>query len=107
MALSVVVTGVGAERKEVEALAISKDVKKSSNLNVDYHTKDEIISFIMSHPVSEGYKTEYKKEPSTSSPYEAGRLSDKTKSKLGKRTPFILIGSIATAFVLPFSFLSI
>lgn len=78
MALSVVVTGVGAERKEVEALAVSKDVKKSSDLNVDYHTKDEIISFIMSHPVSEGYKTEYKKEPSTSSPYEAGRLSDKT-----------------------------
>lgn len=31
-----------------------------------------------------------------------GRLSDKTKSKLGKRTPYILVGSIITALSLPF-----
>ena len=30
-----------------------------------------------------------------------GRLSDKTKSKIGKRMPFIIIGSVVTAVVLP------
>ena len=31
-----------------------------------------------------------------------GRWSDKTKSRFGKRTPYIIIGSIVTACVLPF-----
>ena len=31
-----------------------------------------------------------------------GSLSDKTKSKLGKRTPYILVGSVITAIALPF-----
>ena len=31
-----------------------------------------------------------------------GRLSDKTKTRMGKRTPFILVGSIITAIALPF-----
>ena len=31
-----------------------------------------------------------------------GTLSDKTKSKLGKRMPYILIGSVVTAIALPF-----
>ena len=31
-----------------------------------------------------------------------GHLSDKTKSKLGKRMPYIIIGSIVTAIALPF-----
>ena len=31
-----------------------------------------------------------------------GNLSDKTKTKLGKRTPYILVGSIVTAIALPF-----
>lgn len=31
-----------------------------------------------------------------------GRFSDKTKSKLGKRMPYIIIGSIVTAIALPF-----
>lgn len=31
-----------------------------------------------------------------------GHLSDKTKSKLGKRMPYIIIGSVVTAIVLPF-----
>lgn len=30
-----------------------------------------------------------------------GNWSDKTKSKLGKRMPFIIVGSVVTAFVLP------
>ena len=31
-----------------------------------------------------------------------GNLSDKTKTKLGKRMPFIIVGSVVTAMVLPF-----
>ena len=31
-----------------------------------------------------------------------GRWSDKTKTKLGKRMPYIIIGSVVTAIVLPF-----
>lgn len=31
-----------------------------------------------------------------------GHLSDKTKTKLGKRMPYIIIGSVVTAIVLPF-----
>ena len=31
-----------------------------------------------------------------------GRLSDKTHTKIGKRMPFIIIGSVVTAIVLPF-----
>lgn len=31
-----------------------------------------------------------------------GHLSDKTKSRLGKRIPFIIVGSVATAIALPF-----
>ena len=31
-----------------------------------------------------------------------GNLSDKTKTKIGKRMPYILVGSIVTAIVMPF-----
>ena len=31
-----------------------------------------------------------------------GRWSDKTKSRFGKRTPYIIVGSVVTAIVLPF-----
>lgn len=31
-----------------------------------------------------------------------GKLSDKTRSKLGKRTPFILVGTIASLLIFPF-----
>ena len=50
----------------------------SSDLKVDYHTKEDIAKYIKNHPVDNAYKNTFDVVPSTSSPYSLGKVSDST-----------------------------
>ncbi len=50
----------------------------SSDLNIDYHTVEQIKAFIKNHPADLNQSTVYDKTPSSVSPYELGEVSDET-----------------------------
>ena len=57
-------------------VSASNGDKGSSDLQIDYHTKTEIAEYIKSHPTEDAFKLSYDVEPSTSSPYSLGKVSD-------------------------------
>ncbi len=56
----------------------SNDNKGSDDLNVDYHTKAEIASYIKNHPCDGAYSTKFDSIPQTTAPYSLGKVSNDT-----------------------------
>ena len=50
----------------------------SSDLQIDYHTKEEIAQYIKDHPADNAYKNKFDVNPSTAAPYSLGKVSDDT-----------------------------
>ena len=69
--LSVLVAGLWIGTGEANAAAKA--------LNVETHTKDEIIAYIQSHTGALEDTITYGQEPVTTAPYSAGKLSDATQ----------------------------
>ena len=53
-------------------------VSASSGVNVAVHTPEQIAAYYRNHPFSLSKKDEYVSEPSLTSPYSAGKLSDES-----------------------------
>ncbi|MCM1165337.1 MAG: hypothetical protein NC299_12195 [Lachnospiraceae bacterium] len=56
--------------------ASAADVPRSEGINVAYHTRDEIRSYIAKHPFDMDRQAEYAQSPAPWYPYRAGKLSD-------------------------------
>lgn len=56
--------------------ASAADVSRSEGINVAYHTRDEIRSYLAKHPFDMDRQAEYAQAPAPWYPYRAGKLSD-------------------------------
>ena len=57
---------------------MSVNAQEAKGIKVQYHTQQEITTYIKKKGIDINQGVEYKKQPSITSPYKAGTLTDKT-----------------------------